>query len=111
MTKRLRNRAARRLADDCRYWLLHYAGCHACLFDDVRFTRKQMARECVDDYRADPLARYPVRIPRRFWRELGRVVEPNMGVARSRDMSTDDLARQPAGVRLHGGDEGEECLR
>jgi hypothetical protein len=77
MKSRLRNRHARRLASSLRYWLRHYSGCHECYYETGgEFSRLDFAGMAIVEYREDPAARYPVRIPRRFWRELGRVVVP-----------------------------------
>jgi hypothetical protein len=82
MKSRLRNRHARRLASDLRWWLKHYSGCHACSYDPVGvFTRVGFASSAIAEYLYADAARYPVRIPRRFWRELGRVVVPGNSAA------------------------------
>jgi hypothetical protein len=77
MKSRLRNRHARRLASSLRWWLNHYSSCHECRYDaGGELSRVGQAASAIVEYREDPAALYPVRIPRRFWRELGRVVEP-----------------------------------
>jgi hypothetical protein len=78
VTRKVDRQRSRRLAEELRWYLVHVSSCCACHYEEPgqEFSRAFMAKSEIDVYLANPLARHPVRIPRRFWRELGRVVEP-----------------------------------
>jgi hypothetical protein len=78
MSRRHENKRAARNASTLRWWLNHYAGCVMCSMLDTPAGRLGCARDEIDDYRANTprIFRRTVRVPRRFWPILGRLVKP-----------------------------------
>lgn len=76
MTGRRRNKLIARQARLLRWWLTHHAGCVMCTGLETLEGRLEFARDEVECYRekTPENLRRPVRVPRRFWPALGRVV-------------------------------------
>lgn len=66
--------------------------CGICLH--VRTGGESFGLRNAEDIAA-PTARYPVRIPRRFWRDLGRVVDPMVFSSRFGSSSNNGAGSPP----------------